>query len=60
MLLTTKGAAEAAIKGNAQRCQMVAEDFRLADAGGRKYVVIIGAKRSLAMSNQIDAAHVRS
>jgi len=31
----------------------------LENSGWRQHVVIIGTKRSLAMSYQIDAAHVR-
>jgi 16S rRNA U1498 N3-methylase RsmE len=38
---------------------MRTQDLRLTYADSRQYVVIVGAEGGLAMSNQVDAAHVR-
>jgi phage shock protein PspC (stress-responsive transcriptional regulator) len=57
--LTEKAAGDAAIELKAQLRQVRAEDFCLAKTGGRQDVVIVCTKGGLAMSYQIDAAHVR-
>ena len=44
---------------DAQFGQVLAENLRLAHAGGRQHIVIVGTKGGLAMSNQVDTAHVR-
>ncbi len=60
VLLAAQAAAEDAVETDAEVQQVVAEDFRLADAGRRQHVVVVGTERRLAMSNQVDAAHGRT
>ena len=60
MLLTPQAAAQAAIQTDAELRQVVAQHFGLAHPERRQHVVVVGAEGGLAMSNQVDAAHVRS
>ncbi|MCY1436773.1 hypothetical protein D9M71_529090 [compost metagenome] len=57
VLLAFQIAAEAAVELHAQAGQVIAKDFSLMNAGRRQLVVVAGAERGLAMSNQIDSAH---
>ncbi len=50
---------QAAIEADPQFGQVLTEDFCLADTGGRQDVIVVCTKGGLAMSNQIDTAHVR-
>ena len=60
MLLTPQAAAQAAIQTDAELRQVIAQHFGLAHTERRQHVVVVGAEGGLAMSNQVDAAHVRS
>ena len=59
MLLAAQVARQAAIETDSQLGQVLAEDFCLAHTDGRQDVIVVCTKGGLAMSNQIDAAHVR-
>lgn len=59
VLLATQVAGDAAIKRETQVCQMATEHLRLFYADGRQDVIVVCTEGGLAMSNQIDAAHVR-
>jgi hypothetical protein len=59
MLLTAQVTREAAIEADTQLGQVLAEDFCLANTGRRQDVIVVCTKGGLAMSNQIDTAHVR-
>ena len=59
VLLAQQVAGDAAIKAQIQINQMLAHDLCLAHTQGRQHVVVVGAKRGLAMSYQVDAAHFR-
>ena len=59
MLLATQVARQAAVKRQAQVGQVATEYLRLLYADGRQDVIVVCTEGGLAMSNQIDAAHVR-
>ncbi|MNE88439.1 hypothetical protein D3C80_1857450 [compost metagenome] len=59
VLLATQVARQAAVEAQTQFGQVAAEDFRLAHTGRRQHVVVVCTEGGLAMSNQVDAAHVR-
>ncbi len=59
-LLAPQAAGHATVQHQAQVGQVGAQYLRLMHAQRRQYVVVIGAEAGLAMSNQINAAHVRS
>jgi len=59
MLLAAQIAGKAAVEADAELGQVLAEDFCLANTGRRQDVIVVCTKGGLAMSNQIDAAHVR-
>ncbi len=57
--LTTQVTGEAAIEADTQFSKVLTEDFCLAHTGRRQDVIVVCTKGGLAMSNQVDAAHVR-
>ncbi|MNR17354.1 hypothetical protein D3C85_1340080 [compost metagenome] len=59
VLLATQVTGEAAIEADAQFSEVLTEDFCLTHTGRRQDVIVVCTKGGLAMSNQIDAAHVR-
>ena len=59
MLLAAQVARQAPIEADPEFGQVPTEDFCLADTGGRQDVIVVCTKGGLAMSNQVDAAHVR-
>jgi hypothetical protein len=59
VLLATQVARKAAIEADTEFGQVLAEDFRLANTGRRQDVIVVCTKGGLAMSNQVDTAHVR-
>jgi hypothetical protein len=59
VLLTAQVSGEAAIEADAQFSKVLTEDFCLAHTGRRQDVIVVCTKGGLAMSNQVDAAHVR-
>ncbi|MNI37625.1 hypothetical protein D3C73_917250 [compost metagenome] len=59
MLLAAQVTGKAAIEADAELGQVLAKDFCLANTGRRQDVIVVCTKGGLAMSNQIDAAHVR-
>ncbi|MCY1435460.1 hypothetical protein D3C76_1640310 [compost metagenome] len=59
ILLAAQLAGQATVETQTQLCQMSAEHFGLANTRRREDVVVVCAEGSLAMSYQIDAAHVR-
>ncbi|CAI8719632.1 hypothetical protein EMIT0196MI5_120091 [Pseudomonas sp. IT-196MI5] len=59
VLLAAQVARQATVEADAEFGQVPAKDFSLSNAGRRQDVVVVRTKRGLAMSNQIDAAHVR-
>jgi len=59
VLLALQVAAQATIKTQTQLTKVLSKGFRLAKSEWRKHIVIVCAERSLAVSNQVDAAQVR-
>jgi hypothetical protein len=59
MLLAAQVARQAAIEADTEFGQVLAEEFCLANTGRRQDVIVVCTKGGLAMSNQVDAAHVR-
>lgn len=58
VLLAPERAADTAVEADSLASKMGAKHFGLTFAQGREYIVILSAERGLAMSDQINAAHV--
>jgi hypothetical protein len=59
VLLAAQIPCQAAVEADPEFSQVPAKDFSLTNTGWRQDVIVVCTKGGLAMSNQVDAAHVR-
>ncbi|MCY1362668.1 hypothetical protein D9M69_493970 [compost metagenome] len=59
VLLAAQIPRQAAVEADPEFGQVPTQNFSLTNTGRRQHVVVVCAEGSLAMSNQVDAAHVR-
>ncbi|MNQ74550.1 hypothetical protein D3C85_893090 [compost metagenome] len=59
VLLAAQIPRQAAVEADPEFGQVPTQDFRLTNTGRRQHVVVVCTEGGLAMSNQIDTAHVR-